>query len=397
MRYKELIEDKLNGLTVMSLNLFVDSSSPSEPDEPDVSNELDDATIDELTEANFGLGSTYRVAKSDEMQDYLNRVKTKTKNKVDKYKMPYVHGSNITVVNDAGKKYDLESLKQEITTRPTSLLKQNEKMKHSNGTATVYYNVGLPALKGLAVNENTGEFVIVDTCPGAGTCKTYCYAMKGSYVMFKNVSMKQTQTLNFLLNDPKGFENELKKEIATVIAKWRKFSDSDLKKGSVAVAIRWHDAGDFFSPEYMNAAFDVARAFPDNDFYAYTKMAKVANAPKPTNFKINFSSGALPSQEKQVDLTQIKHAIVVPKDMFRGKLTLDADKKWQWNSASDFEIFKNELATKYKINPKSILTYDEFITKPKSDIPIWNVIVKPGEGDTSANSQSVIGTYLLFH
>ena len=59
------------------------------------------------------------------------------------------------------------------------------------------------------------------------------------------------------------------------------------KKG-VSVSIRWHDAGDFFSDPYLKLAYDVAKTFPDVQFYAYTKMASVAASEKPNNFIINF-------------------------------------------------------------------------------------------------------------
>ena len=59
------------------------------------------------------------------------------------------------------------------------LLKQNEKMQHSDGTTSIFYNVGIPALTGLGYDEEKQEFAIVNTCPGAGECKTFCYALKG--------------------------------------------------------------------------------------------------------------------------------------------------------------------------------------------------------------------------
>lgn len=39
-------------------------------------------------------------------------------------------------------------------------------MAKSSGPDTVFFDIGLPALKGLAVNEKTDEFIVVDTCPG---------------------------------------------------------------------------------------------------------------------------------------------------------------------------------------------------------------------------------------
>lgn len=396
MRFHEIIsESKLNGLTIIDLDRFVKYGYPKN------NVEAEETDLDEgfISEAEFGLGSPHRTASDEEMQGYLGRVKSKNLGKSEPYNMPYVHGSNIQIKDENGKDYDLDALKKMITKRPSGLLKQNEKMKHSDGTADVFYNIGLPALKGLAVNEQTGEFVVVDTCPGAGACKTYCYARKGGYIQYPAASMKQSQTLNFLLNDPEGFSAELSKEIESAVKKWKNW-----KEDNVQVNVRWHDAGDFFSPEYLKVAFAIARAFPTVKFYAYTKIADVATGDKPANFEMNFSGGALPREEKKIDFIQIKHSKVVPKDMFfdlisrkGNSLVKDEKGRMQFSSRQNLETFKQRLADKYKIDPRTILTYDEMRATPIGDKPVWNVIIMPGDGDESAARHDVLGTYLLFH
>lgn len=344
----------------------------------------------------FGLGANYRAVPDDEMQDLMGRSKNKTKTKRDKYDYPYIHGSNIEVKDEAGKKFDTEKLKAAIMTRPANILGQNAKMQHSETGTEAIFDIGLPALKGLAVNEKTGEFVVVDTCPGAGACQTYCYAMKGSYVMFKAVSMGLARMLNFLLNDPAGFASKLNSEIAAARSKYA-------KKGA-RIVVRWHDAGDFFSPEYMDMAYSVAEANPDVGFYAYTKMGDVANAKRPANFNMNFSQGAKTGQEKKVNITRTKHSKVVPKDMFfdliarkGNELIKDAKGRMQFASPENLEKFKTTMAQKYAIDKNSILTYDQMMKIPVGAEPKWNVIVMPGDGDNSANRNDVIGSYLLFH
>ena len=344
----------------------------------------------------FGLGANYRSIPDDEMQDFMDRSKTKKKTKRDKFDYPYVHGSNIEVKDEAGKKYNTEALKSAIMQRPKSILGQNAKMQHSETGTEAVYDIGLPALKGLAVNENTGEFVIVDTCPGAGACKTYCYAMKGSYVMFKAVSLGLSRMLNFLLNDPEGFAAKLNDEIAEAKLK-------NAKKGAKTV-VRWHDAGDFFSEQYLDMAYSVANANPGVSFYAYTKMGDVANASRPKNFNMNFSQGASSEQEKKVDIVRTKHSKVVPKDMFfdlidrdGNNLNKDSKGRMQFASPEKRKEFKIRLAHKYTIDPTTILTYDEMMALPIGSKPKWNVIVMPGDGDNSANRNDVVGSYLLFH
>jgi hypothetical protein len=362
--------------SIMTLDQFVNSSG--------------------LEEADM-LGATTRTMTPDEMQDYLGKTADGKKTKLDKYTMPYVHRGNIEIKDESDRKFDLDKLKAAIITRPTKLLKQNEKITHSGGETSQYFNIGLPALKGLAVNEKTGDFIVVDTCPGAGACKVYCYAKKGGYVQWKASSMSQTKVLNFLLNDPQGFKAKLESEIQTEVDKFA-------KKGA-KVVIRWHDAGDFFSPDYVDLAYSVARKFPQVDFYAYTKMAGVATGNKPNNFKMNFSMGATPDQEKQIQPKSTKHSTVVPKPMFTdlilkddgGKLIKDKDGKIQFKSPEAIDVLKDKLSAKYGVPKDSIITYDEMKVIPAGKEPKWNVIVKPGDGDESANRADVVGTWLLIH
>ena len=350
----------------------------------------------ELDEADM-LGATTRILPPGELQAYLQRTAAGEKEKLDKYKMPYVHRGNIEIKDENDRTFDLDKLKAAITARPEKILKQNEKISHSGGGSTVYFNIGLPALKGLAVNEKTGDFVVVDTCPGAGACKVYCYAKKGGYVQWKASSLSQTRQLNFLLNDPEGYKAKLKAELT---AAERKFG----KKGT-KVVVRWHDAGDFFSPDYLNLAYSIARDFPNIDFYAYTKVASVASGDKPSNFKMNFSAGATPEQEKQIDFAKTKHSTVVPKQMFDdlilkdedGKLIRDPNDKMQFKSPEALDILRKKLAAKYNMPEDSVITYDEMMQIPVGTEPKWNVIVKPGDGDDSANRADVIGTWLLIH
>lgn len=362
--------------SIMTLDQFVNSSG--------------------LEEADM-LGAMTRTMTPDEMQDYLAKTASGKKTKLDKYTMPYVHRGNIEIKDENDRKFDLDKLKAAIITRPVKLLKQNEKITHSGGETAQYYNIGLPALKGLAVNEKTGDFIVVDTCPGAGACKVYCYAKKGGYVQWKASSMSQTKVLNFLLNDPQGFKAKLESEIQTEVDKFA-------KKGA-KVVIRWHDAGDFFSPDYVDLAYSVARKFPQVDFYAYTKMAGVATGNKPDNFKMNFSMGATPDQEKQIQPKSTKHSTVVPKPMFtdlilkdeKGKLIKDKDGKIQFKSPEAVDVLKSKLSAKYGVPKDSIITYDEMKVIPAGKEPKWNVIVKPGDGDESANRADVVGTWLLIH
>jgi hypothetical protein len=419
-------ESTLNGFSIESLEDFVgeEGDSKAAASAPAISPEIerDEPATDPDPEF---LGARTREMSDDEMQDYMGRVmdwkdqesKTapKTKKKTpeqkaekeqrqlqktkDKFNLPILHSGNIHIVNEGGEEYDTEKLKQMIMARPSSLLKKNEKMKHSDGTATQFYNIGLPALKGLAVNEKTGKFIIVDTCPGAGACKLQCYAMRGSYVQYPATSMGQSKILNFLVNHPEKFAARLKAEINV--------ATTDVDEGE-KVVVRWHDAGDFFSPQYMKLAFDVARAFPDVQFYAYTKVADVANASKPSNFIVNFSEGALPSETKKVDLTQIKKSVIVPQKMFwdlivtKGAHTVKNEEgQVQFKGAKEWDQFKDRLAQTYQAPKDAIISYNEYVEMKREgelgDKPKWQVVVPPGAGDQAANDPKVLVSFLMWH
>jgi len=387
--------------------------------------EFDFEQIDEVLDA-----PSKKLEKKD-LSDYLDRIINQKKKKTDKYKKPYIHRSTVKrmvnqqellasdkqvpIVNQNNETYDLEALAADITVRPNKLLKQNAKMQHTEGPykgqTEIYFDLGLPALNGLGYNEEKKEFVEINTCPGAGECKTFCYALKGGYVQWENVAISQTRRLNYLYNDPVGFFEQLNTEIDVEANKLLKSKQGE----TVVMGLRWHDAGDFFSEDYLEAAYKVAMLHPDVRFYAYTKMASVSNdlQNRPDNFIINFSAGASKGQERKIDFGTTKSAMVVKKEMFNdllkkdgNKLAKDPDGAWQFKDDQSFETFKDRLMLKYPgIKPDTLITYKELMQKPLPGAfgqrnmvtPKWNVIVMSGEGDAAANRPDVLGSYLLEH
>lgn len=345
-----------------------------------------------------------RELKGQELDDYLDRIRNREKGKTDKYKLPYIHRSSVVkYYNEEGKRYDTDQIKTALGVRPKKLLKQNEKMKHSNGELEQFYNIGFAALVGIALDEGTNELIVVNTCPGAGSCKVDCFAMKGGKVQFEGPWLSDGRILTFLLNDPDGFFNQLSNEITK--------EEKLAQKGGYNLTIRWHDAGDFFSPEYMDLAFKLADSHPDVKFYAYTKIADAALGQKPANFIVNWSEGASTSQEKQVkaqdpQLDVTKNSRIVPSKLFydllkkdeKGNLDKTADGAWQPRDAAALEELKDRLAQQYNLKRDSIIDYNEMMATPqKNNIKKWNVIIAPGEGDISANRQDVLSTLLLKH
>jgi hypothetical protein len=344
-----------------------------------------------------------RELKGQELDDYLDRIRNQDKKKTDKYKLPYIHRSSVIgYYDEAGKKYNTDAIKKALAERPKSLLKKNEKMKHSDGELEQFFNIGFAALVGIALDQQTNEIIVVNTCPGAGSCKVDCFAMKGGKIQFAGPWLSDGRILTYLLNDPDGFFNQLTAEISKEELKG--------KKGGYRVSIRWHDAGDFFSPEYMAMAFKLAESLPNVDFYAYTKIAAAALAQKPENFIINWSEGASTSQEKQVKaqdpkLDSTKNSRIVPSNLFYDLLVKDEKKnlvkgpEGQWQVIPDkLPELKQRLAKEYGISANSILSYNEWDTKGKRNPSMkWNVIITPGEPDLTAKDPGVLSTLLLKH
>lgn len=352
------------------------------------------------------LGAQTRPFGGQEFQDYMGRIAGREKAKTDKYKLPYIHRSSvIKYYNEQGQRYDEGQIIEALKQRPKKLLKQNEKMKHSNGELEQFFNIGFAALVGIAVNESTDSLVIVNTCPGAGSCKVDCFAMKGGKVQFEGPWLSDGRILTYLLNDPQGFFNQLSAEISK--------EEKAGVKGGYRVTIRWHDAGDFFSPEYVDMAFKLAKAHPNVQFYAYTKMGDVAVGEKPDNFIINWSEGAHTSQEKKVkaadpNLERTKNSRIVPTNLFYDLLVKDEKKnlvkgpEGQWQVMPDkLPELKQRLAKQYGISANSILSYDEWDQKTQGgqkETPVkYNVIITPGEPDITAKSHGVLSTLLLKH
>jgi hypothetical protein len=383
MRYNELVSEatrKLGGFSVKPLNI-----------------EQDD--VEEAVK----LDAPQRRIPRDELQGYADRIKTGTKTKKDKF-APIIHGSNIKAItkDDGGEEWDLDDLARQITTRPRAILGTNAKMSKSATEGEIIYDLTLPALSGIVVDEENGDFVEITTCPGAGACQLFCYARKGGYVMFPASSMSAAQALNFLVNEPEGYMAAVNKEISVLKGK--------TDKHGIQLVVRWHDAGDFFSKEYLDLAFSIANQNPEVKFYAYTKMGDVATGATPKNFIINFSSGAKRGEEKKVEFYKsqtnnpVKQGVTVPKDMFfdliarkGNSLIKDAKGRTQFKDEQSLDTFIQRLAQQYQVDPSSIITYDQMMDIPPGDTPKWNVIVQPGAGDRAANRKDVIDSYLMFH
>jgi hypothetical protein len=84
-------------------------------------------------------------------------------------------------------------------------------------------------------------------------------------------------------------------------------------------AIRIHDAGDFFTADYLQQWIRIAKTRPDLLFYAYTKEIRLfLDTELPENFRSIFSFGG--TQDDLIDRDLDRHA-----DVFPTRAELDAN------------------------------------------------------------------------
>jgi hypothetical protein len=298
-----------------------------------------------------------------------------------------IHASNIK--DEHGNPVNEEELKKKIMQRPAKILDKNAKIgKSGKGKNLVFFDLTLPSYQGLFVDETTGEFKVVKTCPAAGICKKFCYAAKGGYIMFPASSLNASRVVNFLMNDPEGFKRQILQEI----------NDAKNRVKEGYVVIRWHDSGDFLSQKYLDLAYEVARETPTVVHYAYTKqIPMVLKSDRPKNFVFNFSFGGV--YDDLIDPTKHKYSRVVPSELFKDLGTKTKDTIIF--KPENLEAFKQRVADTYHVSKDSVITYDELMDKPydphADHEAKWNVLVWKGHGDDAAMRSDVLGTLLLIH
>jgi hypothetical protein len=341
----------------------------------------------------------------NELTAYLNKVVTNSQQKpADRDKLaldrPYIHSK--TIPFDEEGEINVDEFIKKITAMPNDILSINMKMEKSKTDDSFSVNIGIPALRGLVYDIENSAFYIVNTCPGAGTCAMICYARKGSYVMFPDVFLKQTKILNLLLNYPERFEKLLTRELESIA----------LKNPDKQILFRWNDAGDFFTKKYYEIALRITNNLKSEGYninsYAYTKMGDVVNMADP-NFIVNFSNDANKKEtSKVIDVEGSKQSVIVPKELFDDLLEKTPGKssnyltnekgKVVFSKPENVNILKQRLASKYGVDVKSILTYDELLSTPVGAEKQYNVVIMPkGDGDRSAQRSDVKMSFLCFH
>ncbi len=111
-----------------------------------------------------------------------------------------------------------------------------------------------------------------NTCPGALACRAVCYAKQGRLAMPNAVArrmenLQATQSPDFVPS----------------------FLSAVIDSG--ADIVRIHDSGDFYSQQYLNAFFLIAKCLPAVTFYAYTKSLHLDWSKCPENLRRVQSEG----------------------------------------------------------------------------------------------------------
>jgi hypothetical protein len=324
-----------------------------------------------------------------DITDYLNKLVAnadKEYGEREKFNKgtPYLHAKS-SFFKDSKSGVVLNDFIEKITQKPNNLINTNEKILKSGGPHEFVYKTGLPALRGLAYDIKNKKFYYVNTCPGAGSCIAICYAMKGNYIRYAASYDSMTRRLNYLLNNPDEYEEQMYREL-----KAKAIEHKALKGYKPKVILRWNDSGDFFTKRYVSIAENVMKRLKEDgynvDSYAYTKMGDVATDAK--GFDTTFSVGANKKEMDKIDVGKQKLSKTVPKELFSD---LDLMK------TSDEEILKSRVAKHFKLNKDDVLTYDEMKSIPKTDIPKWSVIVTPEDGDDAAFRKDVKNVLLTIH
>jgi hypothetical protein len=138
---------------------------------------------------------------------------------------------------------------------------------------------------------------VFHTCPNAGACASLCYARNGTY-NFPAVKAAHVRNLIHVLEQPQGWSYAMIKEI---------------KSKRRIPYLRIHDAGDFYSSDYLDLWIEIAESCPDTLMYCYTKEVALfkryeAESRFPTNFRYLFSMGG--RQDHLIDVDSDRHAEV---------------------------------------------------------------------------------------
>jgi hypothetical protein len=352
---------------------------------------------------------------NSEIERIDNNKTLREKDKVNK--IPIITRNMYSTFTDENGAFDAVKFRELITERPKTIFDQNPKMvKTDYGVNQVTVNTGIPALKAIVVDENTGKFHYVNTCPGAGSCIIACYARHGFYT-FKDEKVKNLiNRLNFMMNDPDGYIAQILDELKPIA-----HSVKDMENGfdEYVMKLRWNDAGDFFSKKYLEIAKTVTKELSkicNVQSYAYSKISEIVIDGNENDIAVNFSTDASTKEINKAKLAKDKiekYAIIIPRSVFKGffkregahiavdqirGLPLFKDKNEKELLRQAVVDYINENNPECKTSIDRVLFTPELSKIPESGRNKYDVIVLPkGDSDISAQRRDVRCTFLLQH
>ena len=344
---------------------------------------------------------------ADDMNKEVNRLGVSAKDRDSRAKKDVIyHTKQIKQVLTKDGELDVDKFKSLITATPQTIFDKNPKMEKSDkGKSQFTVNTGLPAINGIVYDESDGQFKHINTCPGAGACQLVCYARKGFYGMNDGKILKLMRRLNLLWNNPEEYYNMIMDELEPTATKLKR--QGRRAQENIQLVIRWNDAGDFFSDTYYKIAQRVTADLIADGFnvksYAYTKQAKYMDLAT-SDFIMNFSRGAKPSEMDKVDMENTKQSEMVPREVFKGIFQMDRAHYLKDETTGlpkfvegGYQELKNRISKEYKVPTDNLLYLNEL--PPQEGEPLqYNAIVLPsGDGDIAPQRKDVKITFLLIH
>ena len=145
-------------------------------------------------------------AMNEELARLKKNKEVKPKDRESRGKMDVYHPinkkdsskKNKLLKQDGGLGVDIEKYIEAITSEPPSgkdsrMWGRNKKMTNSADEDQDVIDIGLPALVAIVYDKEEKKFHHVNTCPGAGECRLYCYARRGQYGMNDGKILKSLQ------------------------------------------------------------------------------------------------------------------------------------------------------------------------------------------------------------
>lgn len=157
------------------------------------------------------------------------------------------------------------------------------------------------------------------TCPFAGACAGICYAQSGPQ-WFRSGKLMRIGMFKASLSPI------FVQRMTAVI------------QGKAIPRIRFHDSGDFYSPEYLAKVMSIARACPSTRFYVYTKSIAWVQA---------YDSEGLPSNVSVIQSRGGKQDHLIREDLGEAKIFPDLESLkaagYSDTSESDMPALRGDL------------------------------------------------------